>query len=372
MNVTVERAPLLAAMGRIGGVVNRTQTIPILGNVAVSAGEGEITLRATDLDMEAIEVVPAQVGEPGGVTIPADKLHDIVREVSGSSVSISKDAAEPRAKVSCGRSRFNVATQPIEDFPKFPADGLSEPWAFPAKMLADMLERVAFCRAPPSPMTALSCTFLTAVNGELRAVTCQSSGIAMRREAAPKGAEISVVLLPKLTAQLTRWLANVEGDVEISSAPGKLVRFRADGCTLTSAVFDGPYVDYSRLLMEAHELSSTTDQDALSTGVRRVMVMGEAKGRAVRLCIGPDAIGLSARNQLGDSDDEIGCEFSGEPASILLAADDLQAAISSLKGDAMELAFAPAIDPKINRTGQVVIRAPSDSGLVINLMQPRA
>jgi DNA polymerase-3 subunit beta len=81
MKVTVERAQLLKAMGRVQGVVERKNTIPILANVLIEAEGDRISLRATDLDLEVIEDVPAMVEQAGTTTVPAHLLHDIVRKL---------------------------------------------------------------------------------------------------------------------------------------------------------------------------------------------------------------------------------------------------------------------------------------------------
>lgn len=109
MRAVVERAPLLGAMSRIMGVVERRNTIPIIGNVAICVEARRITLRATDMEMEAVEVLEAATDELGGVTIPADKLSDIVRNAdAGAQVTIATRADDPRVLVQSGRSRFNL------------------------------------------------------------------------------------------------------------------------------------------------------------------------------------------------------------------------------------------------------------------------
>jgi DNA polymerase III subunit beta len=78
MRFVADRNVLLRALGHITGIVERRNTIPILSNILARADvSGVLTLRATDLEMEAIEALPAKVEVPGAVTIPAHTLHDI-------------------------------------------------------------------------------------------------------------------------------------------------------------------------------------------------------------------------------------------------------------------------------------------------------
>ena len=81
MKVTVERAQLVKSLTHVHRVVERRNTIPILSNVLLRAEGGELKLKATDLDIEISEAVPAMVAEPGATTVPAHMIHDIVRKL---------------------------------------------------------------------------------------------------------------------------------------------------------------------------------------------------------------------------------------------------------------------------------------------------
>jgi DNA polymerase-3 subunit beta len=61
MKVTLERNALLKSLSHVHRVVERRNTYPILANVLLKAADGRVDLRATDLDIEVTESVPAMV-----------------------------------------------------------------------------------------------------------------------------------------------------------------------------------------------------------------------------------------------------------------------------------------------------------------------
>src|SRR5271155_51947 len=81
MKLTIERGALLRALGHVQSVVERRNTIPILSNVLMKAENGRLTLSATDMDLEIVEVVQAQLNGEGKTTAPAHTLYDIVRKL---------------------------------------------------------------------------------------------------------------------------------------------------------------------------------------------------------------------------------------------------------------------------------------------------
>src|SRR5581483_4644509 len=81
MKINVERGAFLKALSHVQSVVERRNTIPILSNVMIEAGKGQLKLTATDLDIEIVEAIPADVLRNGSATAPAHMLYDIVRKL---------------------------------------------------------------------------------------------------------------------------------------------------------------------------------------------------------------------------------------------------------------------------------------------------
>jgi len=81
MRLTIERAALLRALGHVQSVVERRNTIPILSNVLLRAEDGQLSLSATDMDLEIVASVAAQGMRKGAATAPAHTLYDIVRKL---------------------------------------------------------------------------------------------------------------------------------------------------------------------------------------------------------------------------------------------------------------------------------------------------
>ena len=68
MKVTLERNHLLKSLGHVHRVVERRNTYPILANVLFKASDDKVELRATDLDIEVTESVPAMVSTAGTIS----------------------------------------------------------------------------------------------------------------------------------------------------------------------------------------------------------------------------------------------------------------------------------------------------------------
>ena len=149
MKINVERGAFLKALSHVQSVVERRNTIPILSNVMIEAGKSALKLTATDLDIEIVESIPADILRNGAATAPAHMLYDIVRKLpDGAQVQVELLTSEGgRLAVSAGSSRFELSCLPKEDFPQMTAGTL--PHKF--RLAADDLKRIIDKTRLPSP-----------------------------------------------------------------------------------------------------------------------------------------------------------------------------------------------------------------------------
>ena len=125
--------------------MERRNTIPILANVLIEAEGGHAQFRATDLDIEVLDKVVAQVERSGSTTVSAVTLHDIVRKLpDGALVTLSDDAAKGRLSVEAGKSVFSLATLPKEDFPVMASTEYEANFTAKAPMLRRLFDKSKF------------------------------------------------------------------------------------------------------------------------------------------------------------------------------------------------------------------------------------
>ena len=68
MKLTIERTALLKSLGHVQSVVERRNTIPILSNIKLEATDDRLGLNATDMDLDIVESVAAEITSPGATT----------------------------------------------------------------------------------------------------------------------------------------------------------------------------------------------------------------------------------------------------------------------------------------------------------------
>jgi DNA polymerase-3 subunit beta len=145
MRTVVERAGLAKSLGHVHRVVERRNTIPILGNVLLRADGARLELKATDLDLEVVESIAADVQLAGATTVPAHMFYDIVRKLpEGAEISLEADAAKGTLVIRAGRARFQLQTLPEADFPDLTAGEFGHRFTLTATELKRLVDKTQF------------------------------------------------------------------------------------------------------------------------------------------------------------------------------------------------------------------------------------
>src|ERR1017187_1541879 len=106
MTIKINREILLKPLSAVGSIVERRHTLPILSNLLLEAKENQVTLTATDLEMQVSQTIESNIGGEIATTVSAKKLLDICRSLpEASDILITEQ--DNRLEVKVGKSRFN-------------------------------------------------------------------------------------------------------------------------------------------------------------------------------------------------------------------------------------------------------------------------
>ena len=353
MKATIERAILLKSLGHVQSVVERRNTIPILSNVLIEAAGNALKLMATDLDLQIVDIAPAQVSEEGATTVSAHTLFDIVRKLpEGSQVELS--AAEGKMSVIAGRSRFNLATLPRDDFPVIAESDLPTKFSLPAATLRQIIDKTRFAISSEETRYYLNGIFFHVSDDPqpvLKAAATDGHRLARVTVKQPDGAAgMPDIIVPrKCVAEVRKLLDEIDGEVEINLSASK-IRFGLGGAVLTSTLIDGTFPDYSRVIPTANDKLLKIDPRSFAEGVDRVATIASEKTRAVKMALDRDRITLSVTSpENGRAEEEVAASYQSEPFEIGFNARYLLDILGQLDGDAIEVHLADASAPTLIR-----------------------
>ena len=358
MKISIERAALLKAVSQAQSVVERRNTIPILANVLIEAEGDTASFRATDLDIEVVDKTAAVVERPGATTVSAVTLHEIVRKLpDGALVQLSDDGTSGRLEVNAGRSSFQLATLPREDFPVMTTTEYSANFSAKAPDLRRLFDKSKFAISTEETRYYLNGVYMHVAQGEsgqvLRCVATDGHRLARVDMPLPSGAEsMPGVIVPRKTVgELRKLLDDDEMSIAVSVSETK-VRFATPDITLTSKVIDGTFPDYTRVIPMGNTRRMEVDASEFAKAVDRVASVSSERSRAVKLSLDEDRLILSVNApDSGAAEEELAVAYGDEKLEIGFNAKYLLEIASQVDRENAVFLFNSSGDPTLMREG---------------------
>lgn len=371
MKTSIERESLLKSLSHIQSVVERRNTIPILSNVLIESSERTLKLAATDLDLEMVETLPADVIASGGTTAPAHMLYEIVRKLpEGTQVHLEASAADGRLSVKAGRSRFSLATLPRDDFPVLAAGELPHRFTMEGTELASVIGKTRFAISTEETRYYLNGIFLHVPAGGtkpvMRAVATDGHRLARVEMPLPKGAQgmPSVIVPRKAVNELAKLVAEETGPVEIALSENK-IRFALDDLVLTTKLIDGTFPDYNRVIPTGNDKLMQVNVKEFTEAVDRVSTVSTEKSRAVKFSLQEGQLTLTVINpDSGTATEELAVDYAASQLEIGFNSRYILDIMAQMKGGSAQFAFADQGSP-------VLVRDPEDASALYVLMPMR-
>jgi len=343
MKFEIQREALLKPLQQIVGVVERRQTLPVLGNILVNAGADDITFTATDLEVELQAKTAVAVKEPGEITLPARKILDICRTLPEQAV-VEVTVDQERASVRSGRSRFTLATLPASEFPVVEDVRSSLNFTLPQQDLRELIERTHFAMAQQDVRYYLNGLLFEPLEGKLRAVATDGHRLAMADMAAGIPAETGqpVIVPRKGVQELMRILDDSKEPAEVAIGNNHL-RVNVPDIRFTSKLIDGRFPDYDRVVPEGGDKELVAERELLRQALARTSILSNEKYRGVRLSMEDGMLRIQAHNpEQEEAEEELEVDYQGETLEIGFNVTYLLEALGAITGQQVQVTFRDA------------------------------
>ena len=340
MDFATSRDLLLTAINSVIGVVERRQTLPILGNLLVSAKGGRVTLTGSDLEVEVRTDFDAQIATEGETTVPARKLADICRNLA-EDLNVRVRMAEERCLVTSGRGRFALGYLAASGYPTMELDESEVGFSVPEGELKRLLDKTAFAMAQQDVRYYLNGLFLSATCEGLVAVATDGHRLAkyVLRKKLDIGEERQVILPNKTVTELRRQLGTGSDDVQIDLGE-KTARIRSGRVSMTSKLVDGKYPEYERVIPRDVGEEAVVAKETLRRALTRTAILSNEKYRGVRLSLAEGVLKLLAHNpEQEEAEEEVEVDYAGSGFAGAFNVSYMMDVLGSVEGDRVQIQF---------------------------------
>ncbi|MDT8409037.1 MAG: DNA polymerase III subunit beta [Wenzhouxiangellaceae bacterium] len=342
MKFSIQREALLVPITQVVGVVERRQTLPVLGNFLLEVDEDSLKVTGSDMEVEMVGVVSADVAQPGSVTVPARKLVDICKALpEGMRIDVQLNGE--KLALHAGRSRFTLATLPASEFPSSDAGGDADRLSVSEQQLGWLIDKTSFAMANQDVRHYLNGLLLEFRNGMLRAVATDGHRLALAEIPADVDGDGRSLILPrKGVMELARILGGEDEPVQIALGNNYLQVTRR-GLTLTSKLIDGRFPDYEAVIPISQDKGMTLERQDFMRALQRAAILSNEKYRGVRIESIDGALRIVAHNpQQEEATDEVEAEHNYDSLVVGFNVNYLLDGLGAIDGEKVRLSLKSA------------------------------
>src|SRR5213075_469814 len=319
MELTVAKVDLQKELQLCQGVVEKRSTIPILSNVLLKAADGRLQIAATDLDVTILSSCPAKITTPGGVTIEAKRLFDVVRSLPDEDVHVTMQENN-QMLIESGTAKFRLLGLPAEDYPTLPTVDVRESYNIPLTELKTMVAKVKFAITHEEARFQLNGALLKIQPTKMEMVATDGHRMALinfpkggNGKTTKKGSDFTVLVPRKALEEILRLEGDADGSVRFGVSDNQLF-FEAGERRLMARMIDVNFPNYMEVIARDNDRHVMVDRERLLSTIRRISLVANERTRAVRFDFAPGKLTVSSTNpELGDARETVPIDYAGAP-----------------------------------------------------------
>jgi DNA polymerase-3 subunit beta len=373
MKVTLKTATLLNELQTAARVASSRSAVQALSGVQLHASDGNLELRATDMQVGLSTHVAATVEISGEAVLPARLLLDVVRALPSSEVSLELRAAEADVEIVSGSAVFHLRTLRNDDFPQLPVPEAGGSVFLDAEAFIDTVTRVARSASHDDTRPVLTGILVSVAETSLRMVATDSYRLSVKTTqlAAPVSEAFEANVPARALQELSRIAAQMAAErIGVSRRENQIVFTleapveAASGVVLSSRLLDGQFPNFQQLLPDTADHELRVSREELAEVVRRVSLLAQ-KNAPLRLAFDTGELRVSAQTpDVGEAHETLPVPFEGEPFAIGFNPEFLRDGLESLESEQVLLKLTGPLRPGL-------IESADGSGFVYLVMPIR-
>ena len=338
MKIKTSKKPLLKGIQMLQNVISTKATLPILSNLLIETKQGKVHLAATDLDVGiSFNFSPMQISEEGGITIPAKKFFDIIKDLPADEVNITV-RKNNSISIESHKCFFKLMGLPKDEFPKLPKLQEKESISLNQQLLKNMLNLTSFAVSHDETRYILNGVLFVVKGKSIRFVATDGRRLALIEKELdlPQGLKKEAIVPIKAIQELTRNLGD-EGMVKIIFAENQIC-FQFDETILIARLIEGQFPSYEQVIPKEGKEKIVIDREKFLGAAKRVAILTSPDSQSIKIDLFKDRLLFSKTSpDLGEAKEEIDIEHKGEEFSVGFNPQYLIDALKSLKDQNVSL-----------------------------------
>ncbi len=317
MKFIVSSSYLLKQLSVLGGVINNSNTLPILDNFLFELSENKLVVSASDLETTMSTVLEVDSSSEGNIAVPAKLLLDILKTFPEQPLTFVAEKNNT-IEISSNHGKYALAYADGAEFPS--AVNLSEPSSTTiiGDILATAISKTIFAAGNDDLRPVMSGVFFQFSPEGLIFVSTDAHKLVKYQRTDVQASQVAEFIMPKKPLNLLKGiLAGSETDVTIEYNESN-AKFTFDNTELVCRLIDGKYPNYEAVIPKENPNKLNIQRNQFLSSTKRVSIFSNKTTHQIRLKIAGAELNISAEDidYSNKAEERLTCSYTGDDMQI--------------------------------------------------------
>ena len=338
MKFIVSSSYLQKKLQVLGGVINNSNTLPILDNFLFELQQCTLTVSASDLESTISTTLSVESDSEGQIAVPAKLLLDTLKTFPEQPLTFVVESNNT-IEISSNHGKYVIAYTGADEFPK-PLELInSSQTVVPSVVLATAINKTIFAAGNDDLRPVMSGVFFQFSTDNLTFVATDAHKLVKYTRTDLKASETAEFIMPKKPLNLLKGiLATADEDVTISYNDSN-AKFSFGNSILICRLIDGKYPNYEAVIPKENPNQLTIGRNQFLNSVRRVSIFSNKTTHQIRLKIAGAELNISAEDidYSNKAEERLTCDYQGDDMQIGFNSRFLNEMLGNLESEEVQL-----------------------------------
>ena len=338
MKFIVSSTYLLKQLQVLGGVINNSNTLPILDNFLFELNNNALTVSASDLETTMASVLNVESDNQGQVAIPAKLLLDTLKTFPEQPLTFVVESNNT-IEISSNHGKYALAYASADEFPKTITLDNPSQTIVPSEILATAINKTIFAAGNDDLRPVMSGVFFQFSTEGLTFVATDAHKLVKYSRTDVQANETAEFIMPKKPLNILKAiLATSEEEVKIEYNDSN-AKFSFGDTELVCRLIDGKYPNYEAVIPKENPNQLTINRNQFLNSVRRVSIFSNKTTHQIRLRIAGAELNISAEDidYSNKAEERLTCDYQGDDIQIGFNSRFLSEMLSNITADDVQL-----------------------------------
>ena len=341
MKFIVSSSILLKNLQILNGVINTSNTLPILDNFLFDISKDKLNITASELETRISTVIDIQSESVGSLALPSKMLLEILKSFPDQPLTMSI-SDNNILEINANNGKYSIGFFPGEDYPSISQLKDPDSTTINSEVLLESINRTLFATGNDDLRPVMSGVFFQLTSSNFTFVATDAHKLVKYSRNDLKSENTTEFIMPKKPLQILKGiLQNIKDDINIDYNENN-VQFSFDTTKINCRLVEGKYPNYEAVIPKENPNVMNINRDIFLNSVKRVSIFSNKTTHQVRLKIAGSELNIFAEDVdfNNKADERLSCDYRGEDLQIGFNSRFLIEMLSNISSEEISFSFS--------------------------------